>query len=112
MAFRPLPYAVVMVDTEPGGQPVVEMRISDGQALYASQTLIGQGAGRTLHSGRQAVLLTPASSTLGASGTGTYAPTMNVYATLYVYSSSAAVPVAVSSTGVASAALYLMRTEE
>lgn len=112
VAFRPLPYAVVMVDTQPGGQPVVEMRISNGQALYASQTLIGQGAGRPLHSGRQAVLVTPASSTLGANGTGTYASTMNVYVALYVYSSSSAVPVTVGSAGVASAALYLMRTEE
>lgn len=112
VAFRPLPYAVVVVDTEPGGQPIVEMRISDGEALYASQTLIGQGAGRPLHSGRQSVLLNPASATLGASGTGTYAASMNIYVALYVYSSSASVPVAVSSTGVASAALYLMRTEE
>lgn len=112
ISFRPLPYAVVMVDTEPGGQPVVEMRISDGEALYSSQTLIGQGAGRPLHSGRQSVLLTPASSTLGADGTGSYAPSMNIYAALYVYSSSLSVPVAVGSTGVASAALYLMRTEE
>lgn len=112
VAFRPLPYAVVVVDTEPGGQPVLEMRISDGEALYGSQTLIGQGAGRPLHSGRQSVLLNPASDTLGADGTGTYAPTMDVYVALYVYSTSAAVPVTVSSTGVASAALYLMRTEE
>lgn len=112
VAFRPLIYGVLVVDTEPGGQPVVEARISNGEALYSSQTLIGQGAGRALHSGRQSVLLTPASDTLGAAGTGTYAADMDVYVAIYVYSSSPSVPVAVSSTGVASAALYLMRTEE
>lgn len=112
VAFRPLVYGVVMVDTEPGGQPIVEARISDGEALYSSQTLIGQGAGRPLHSGRQSVLVVPASATLGASGAGTYAADMDVYVAIYVYSSSSSVPVAVSSTGVASAALYFMRTGE
>jgi len=66
-SFHPLAYATVAVDTEPGGQPVLEMRISNGPSSYGSQILIAQGFGRSIYRGRQMVAVVPATNDLGTS---------------------------------------------
>jgi hypothetical protein len=115
VVFHPLAYASVVVDTTPGGRPILEMRISNGAADYAAQTLIAQGIGRPIHTGKQVVALTPASDIMGATNPATGNPTpapwgstTNTVVSLYVYSFSS-IPVSVAASSVISAAVYLMR---
>lgn len=108
IGFHPMSYALVAVDTTPGGRPIVEMRMSNGAAAYSAQKLIGQGIGRTIYNGRQIVAVTPVWPTLGAASPEPWDVNTNIVASLYVYSSSA-VSVQVGSASVLSAAVYLMR---
>lgn len=107
LAFQPLAYAVVAVDTKPGGRPILEMRISNGTAAYDSQTLIAQGIGRPMYDGRQMVTVTPASAAGGSNPTP-FASNTNIVVSLWVYSSSTT-PVTVGASSLLSAAVFLMR---
>lgn len=108
VGFHALAYATVAVDTDPGGRPILEMRLSNGTAVYGSQTLIAQGIGRPMFDGRQIVSITPASATTGASAPAHWAGTTNIVVSLWVYSSSST-PVTVGSASVISAAVFLTR---
>lgn len=110
VAFAPLAYATAAVNTTPGGRPVLEMRISDGAAAYGDQTLIAQGIGRPIYNGRQIVSVTPASNTAGASNPAPFGVSTNIVVSLWVYSTTAT-PVAVSSSSLISAVVYLMRMQ-
>lgn len=107
VAFQPLAYALVAVDSTPGGRPIVEIRMSNGTAVYSSQTLIAQGIGRSMFSGRQIVAVTPASAVSGANPSP-WSVSTNIVASMWIYSSSA-VPVTVASSSVLSASVFLAR---
>jgi hypothetical protein len=110
VAFQPLAYASVAVDTTPGGRPILEMRISDGAAAYSAQTLIAQGIGRPIYNGRQIVAVTPASATVGASNPLPFGVSTNIVVSLWAYSTTLT-PITVGSSSVISAAVYLMRMQ-
>lgn len=117
LVFHPLAYASVVVDTTPGGRPILEMRISNGAADRSSQTLIAEGFGRSIHTGKQVVAVTPASEIAGATNpaTGTTTPApwgifTNTVVSMYIRSSSST-PVSVAASSVISAAVYLMRMQ-
>ncbi len=107
IAFRPLVYAAVMVDTDLGALPVVEARISDGSAAYGSQTLIGRGIGQTIWGSGQAVTVLPVGAA-GAAGSGSYPVGMNIWVSLWVYSQNSQA-VSVGTGGVCNAAVLLLR---
>jgi hypothetical protein len=107
VSFQPLAYASVAVDSKPGGRPIIEIRLSNGTASYASQTLVAQGIGQPIFNGRQIVAVTPASDLTGTAPTLWQANT-NIVASMWVYSTTAT-PVTVSSSSVLSAAVYLLR---
>ena len=103
--FHPLAYATVAVDTEPGGQPVLEMKISNGPSSYSSQTLIARGFGRTIYRGRQMVSVVPASL---SSNPAPWDVNTDIVVSMYVYSTSST-PVLVGSSSILSAGVFLMR---
>lgn len=109
VAFQPLAYATVAVDTKPGGRPILEMRLSNGTANYGSQTLIAQGIGRPIYDGRQIVCVTPASDTTNAQSPSSWPGNTNIIVSLWAYSSSS-VPITISSSAVLSAVVFLLRT--
>lgn len=108
VSFQPLGYAIVAVDTNPGGRPVLELRMSNGAANYASQTLIAQGIGRSMFDGRQIVAVTPASATTGASNPTPWLGTTNIVASLWAYSSSET-SITIGASAVLSGAIFLTR---
>jgi hypothetical protein len=110
VAFHPLAYATAAVNTTPGGRPVLEMRISDGAAAYADQTLIAQGVGRSIYNGRQIVSVTPAAAMTGVSNPAPLSVSTNIVVSLWVYSTTTT-PVSVSSSSLISAVVYLMRMQ-
>jgi len=100
VAFQPLGYALVAVDTTPGARPILEMRLNN--------VLIADGKGRALHNGRQIVAVTPASETLGAANPSPWPLGTAITVTLHV-SSATSVPVSVGSASVLSGAVYLVK---
>ena len=107
VAFQPLGYAMVAVDTAPGGRPLIEMRISD--TATGTQTVFAQGIGRPTYAGRQIVAVTPGNATLGAANPLPYAVGTDIVVTLWV-SSTTNTPVTVGSASLLSAAPACGRT--
>ena len=112
IAAHPLCYATVLVDTDPGARPIVEMRMSNGAAAYGSQTLVAKGTGMSIFDGRQAVAVTPVSNSLSQADPAPWASTTNIVITMYVYTQNANVKMSVQAGGVASAAVFLMGTRD
>lgn len=108
VGFHALAYATVAVDSKPGGRPILEMRLSNGSAVYGSQTLIAQGVGRPMFDGRQIVAITPASDTTGASAPAHWPGSTNIVVSLWAYSTSST-PITVGSASVISAVVFLSR---
>lgn len=104
LQFTPLFFGTVIATSAVlGGRTVIEARISDGQpASYAATTLIGRGTGRDYLVNKQAIAI----STSGSPGN--FAPTHNTWVSLWV--KDLAQSTVVSSEGIISASVWLMRT--
>lgn len=107
VAFTPLAYATVLVDSKPGGRPVVELKMSNGAAVYANQTLIASGSGMPIYNGSQVIAVTPTAAA-GTANNITWAANTNIVATLWVRSLTTTT-VSASGSSVLSAALFLAR---
>lgn len=79
LEFRPLIFANVFATCTGNGYPVIEARISDGSAIYSSQTLIGMGVGRVNYNDLQSISVLPVCASTSQVGTATGFP--NTYAT-------------------------------
>lgn len=69
------------------GKPVLEVRISNGQAVYGSQTLVARGVGRTCYSTPQAVSAWAYPGASGAHGPSglTLPPNTNIWLSAWIY---------------------------
>lgn len=100
VAFQPWGYAVVAVDSKPGGRPIIDMRLNG--------VLIAQATGSPMYNGRQILTLVSGSETLGAANPGPWPLNTAITVTMTLASSSS-VPMAVGSASVLSAAVYLLK---
>lgn len=104
MKFTPLIFATVITTSAAlGGRSVIEARMSEGSAVYASQTLIGRGTGRDFYVNKQAIAVSPTGAP------GTFGITYNTWVSLWVKDLTQSTTVA--SEGILSASVWLMRTE-
>lgn len=109
--FQPLAFATVLVSSPSSGRPVVEIRMSDGQQPYESQTRIGIGMGYGSYVDTQPVAVVPAAASTGQSGTAADWPgSTDIWATAWLYDLSQTSTVAAD--GVFSASIFLMRTAQ
>lgn len=105
--FQPLVFGTVLATAAQGGRTVIEARMSDGAAVYGSQTLIARGVGRTLFTDTQAIAIWPTAPTTGATPTS-WPDTTDIVVSLWVY--DLAQSSTVSANGVVFASLWLLRT--
>lgn len=110
-SFRALVFMSALVSCTANGQPVIEVRVSDGTAPYASQTLVARGSGRTFYTDRQTIAVLPCPDALGQVGT-TSPPTYDTpYFTAWLFDAHSS-SVTISGSGITSAVLHLLRSAE
>jgi len=97
------------VQSVAGGRPVIEARMSNGQAHYVNQTLIARTVGRTSFIDPQCLALGPSPGTSGATP-ASFPPSYNIFISLYIYDMYQSATI--TTTGVASAGVYLLRMGE
>lgn len=112
--FRPLVFSTVVASSPSSSgnnlcRPVVEARMSDGQAAYASQTLIGLGVGRNLYDSIQPINVLPVPQTTGQSGLDAGFPgTYDIWISLWLYDNHEQTAT-LATGGIASATAFLIR---
>jgi hypothetical protein len=113
LTFMPWVMCSIMVQSlTPLARPVVEIRMSNGSAVYASQTFIARGLGRSLYTSAQSVAVVSAPTVTGATGPGTaYSPTYNIWLSAWLYDANNA-GVEAAQNSVTSGAVYLVRTAQ
>lgn len=109
--FRPLVFMTLLVSTSAGAQPVIEVRISDGPAAFASQTRVAQGQGRSNFLDRQSITVLPAPATTGQSGLTTPPTYTSPYLTAWLWDANSQ-SVTFTGDGLVSASLYLLRSAQ
>lgn len=109
--FRPLAFMNALVSCTTGGWPVIEVKISDGAAAYADQTLVARGYGRTSFTDAQSVTVIPCPHTTGASGTSSPPTYSTPYLTAWLYDANGH-SVTLGGSGVINAVIFLLRTAE
>lgn len=110
--FQPLAFAIIMAQSINNGRPVVEFRISNGAAPYASQALIGQAMGRNFYDDLQPITMLPSPQTTGQSGTAAGFPTSyNTWISVWLYD-AAGQTVTLGTGGVVTIGVFLMRLAE
>jgi hypothetical protein len=107
--FQPLVFVSAIVQSAPGGRPVIEARMSNGQAHYVNQDLIARGVGRSNFIDPQALGMIPSPNNPGAPA-GAYPSTYNIFISLYIYDMYQSATI--TTTGIASAGVYLLRLGE
>jgi hypothetical protein len=105
--FQPMVYMSVLA-LSASGLPVLEVRISNGQAAYGSQTLVAMGVGRQGYSDPQTVLAIPVAATTGQTPSGLTGGTYNIWLSAWLYD-GAAQTVTISTGGIVSAGAFFMR---
>lgn len=103
ITFFPLVFATVLATSTNLGRPVIEARISDGQKTYANQALVARGMGRNLHADQQPVVVT------SFGGTGSFGPDVAIWLSLWL--TDLTQTSVVSSGGIISAVVFLLRTQ-
>lgn len=111
IAFQPMVFMSVLAGSTNGGRPVIEVRMSAGQAAYSSQTLIARGVGRNNWNDLQAVNVLPIPSGPGLTGGSGYTPTYNVWISAWLYDANSQ-NVSVQSNNIVNAACYFVRFKQ
>jgi len=110
-SFQPLVFGYVIAQS-PLGRPVIEVRMSNGSAPYASQTRIGIGVGRSLYVDAQPIPIIGAPATVNQVGSSPDWPaSTNIVATAWLWDRDSQTSTVISN-AVFSAAIFLMRTAE
>jgi hypothetical protein len=89
VAFQPMVYMIVNAKTDNIlGRPVIEVKISDGQALaYSSMyPTVAVATGRTSYTDIQTMVVLPSTSIVGQTNSS-YSPNQNIYLTAWLYDS-------------------------
>lgn len=111
LVFQPLVFGTVVVASALG-RSVVEIRMSNGQQPYASQTRIGIGMGRSGYVDGQPITIQPAPASTAMSGSSADWPaSTNIWATAWLYDRDSQTSV-VTSGGFISGAIFLVRTQQ
>lgn len=108
VSFRPLVFVSARVNSDANARPVLEARISDGDAAYGSQELVARGAGRFLFD-ESVVAVVPAGP--NGSTSGTYAASTDIVINLWLYNAQAGT-CRVDANAISSAGVYLWRTQQ
>lgn len=109
--FRPMVFMNVLVSTSAGAQPVIEVRISDGPAAFASQTRVAQGQGRSNFLDRQSIAVLPCPASTGQSGLTAPPTYASPYLTAWLWCANAQ-SVTIAGDGVISASMFLLRSAQ
>lgn len=110
IAFQPVVFMNMLVSATNGGRPVIEVRMSAGQAPYANQTLIARGVGRNNWNDLQAVSVLPIPAAPGANTTG-FAPTYNVWLSAWLYDANAE-SVSIQNDNIVNASCFFIRYKQ
>ena len=110
-SFDPMCFATVLVESDPAGQPMVEMRISNGApSSYAATTLVAASAGQTLYGDVQPITVMSAlAGGLTPSADSPFTPTYATWISIWVYD-LLGMTVTCGTTSVSSCGAYLVRT--
>ena len=110
-SFQPLVFGYITAQSALG-RPVIEVRMSNGAAPYASQTRIGIGMGRSLYVDPQPIPIITAPAGINQVGSNPDWPaSTNIVATAWLWDKDSQTSV-VTSNAVFSASIFLMRTAE
>jgi hypothetical protein len=105
--FQPMVYATVIASCASGGRPVIEARMSNGQAPYASQTLIARGMGRGGFTDPQAIAVFPCGPS-GGETPASWPSTTNIFVSLWLFDLYQYA--LITTTGLVAGGVYLLRT--
>jgi hypothetical protein len=116
LTFEPVVYCTILAGAINMGRPVIEIGISNGStSVYADQTIIARGMGRSYWNDGQVINVRPipANDALGHSGADptVYIPTYYVFCSAWLWD-AAGETVTVAAGSVLSGAVYLWRTAE
>lgn len=112
LEFLPWVFMSLLATSEAGGYPVIEVRISNGSAVYGSQTLIGMGVGRNVYNDYQAIAVLPVCATTSEVGTvAGYASSYNTWISAWIYDGAGQTST-LGSGGISSAAVFLVRDKQ
>lgn len=111
VTFIPMVFCALLAQSAMG-KPIVEIRMSNGSAPYASQTLVARGEGRSCYQSPQVISACSVPGVNGATGPGTAnPPTMNIWLSAWIYDALGQT-VTVANNSIVSAPVFLMRTAQ